>query len=156
GFVQSYQAQYQGTGDSDTYAATRTSGYDGLNTALRNFTNDATSATGADLTALRNARNGAVAYYFNIFRDLGSFMQLVKNNTSASTALRNAAQGVLDSLSNLVFSKTSDHRNSSGVAIYLPAVGSSIGYDYGSQFAAFNAATGWGTFLNHLISNAAR
>src|SRR5262249_30650967 len=137
------------------YSAVRTSGYDGLTGALHAFTNLAAVATGTDLTVLRNARDSAIHYEVDTFRDLGAFMQAVANSSSASVGLKTAAQGVLTALSNLVISKTADSRHSYGVAIYLPALGSGLGFNYGSQFAAFNAASGWGTFLDHIISTSA-
>lgn len=155
GLVQSYQTQYQTQPQRwDTLSAVRTSQYNTFTTALQTFTTAAANATASDLTALRNARDGTLGYYESTFRDLGGFLRRVVNS-NAATAIRNAAQGVLNAMNNLVFSRTNDQRSSSGVAIYMPPISGSIRSDYATNFSAFNNATGWRNFLQQLISGAA-
>jgi hypothetical protein len=149
GYVASFQAQYvNGSNTLDTHSAVRASSYDALTTALLAFTQAAANASSADISALRTARNGAVTYDDPTFRDLGSFMQRVVNNTAISSNIRSAAQNVLSVLNNMVVAKTTDRRGSSGIAIYLPA-GSPQSF-YNTQYAAFNAATGWYGFLQRI------
>jgi hypothetical protein len=154
GFVTSFGAQYVGTGvNEDTHSAAKMSQYGTLATALKSFSDSTLSATSTIRTALQTARNNAVLYdgdSYVDFRDLGSFMRNVYNNTSISSTIRTAANGVLTAITNLVSSKTSDRRSSSGVSIYLPKT--SVDSSYASSFATFNAATGWGSFVNWLTT----
>ncbi|MFO0806899.1 MAG: pre-peptidase C-terminal domain-containing protein [Gemmataceae bacterium] len=154
--VQSFGAQYVGHGTSDTHSAIRSSAMDGLATALSNFVNAVGSTpSSAVLTALRSARNSAIAYEFEEFRDVGKFMTAVANNTALSSTIRNAATAVNTALAAAVISKTQDQRRSSGLSLYMPAAGATVRSDYASTYAAFNTATGWGTFARVLATGSA-
>lgn len=150
-YVTSFSNQYVGTGVlEDTYSATRTSQYGNFAAAVKTFVDSTAGASGTVLTALRNARNSAVKYDTADFKDLKSFLTLVNNNTSIPATIRTAASGALTAITNLVVSKTADQRNSGGVAVYLPS--SSVNGSYGSDYAAWNTATGWGAFANWLAT----
>jgi hypothetical protein len=154
GFVTSFGNQYVGRGmNEDTYSAIRTAQYGNLATALKTFTDATLAATAAERTAMQTARNNAIMYdgtSYRDFRDLGSFMRNIANNTSIATAIRNAANGVITAINNAVISKTNDRRSSSGIAIYLPS--NSMDANYTTNFSGFNTATGWGSFVNWLIT----
>jgi hypothetical protein len=152
-YVTSYGNQYAGQGPEDTYSAVRTAQYGNLATALQNFVNSTNTATAAERTAMQTARNNAIQYdgsSYVDFRDLGSFMTNIYNNTSISSAIRTAANGVRTAITNAVLAKTNDQRGSSGIAIYLPQ--STMDSSYTTAFSAFNTATGWGSFCNWLVT----
>jgi hypothetical protein len=151
--VTSYGNQYVGTGVAeDTYSSVRTSNYAALSTAVKAFVTASNSATSAEITALKSARDTATKYDTADYKDMGSFFTKVKNNTSISTTIRNAANAVLTQLSAAVTSKTNDGRASSGISIYLPSGG--MQSNYTTEYAAFNTATNWSTFINKLTSGA--
>ncbi len=146
GYVSSFSAQYVGKGTTaDTQSAVRNSGVDGLAAAIKNFVSTTALASSADWTGLRAARNGAIAYDDADFKDLASFMRQVANNSSISASIRTAANGVISALNAMLLSKTNDSRASGGLSIYLPNTAPAS--SYATQFAAFNAATDWNTFL---------
>jgi len=154
GFVTSFGNQYVGTGTtSDTYSAIRSSGYDGLRTALKAFSDSTIGATSTVRSALGTARNNAVQYDgadYPDFRDLGSFMRNVSNNTAIPSTIRTAANGVLSAITPAVISKTNDQRASSGIAIYIPK--SSYDSTYATMYPGFTAATGWHSFTKWLVT----
>lgn len=153
GFVTSYYNQYQGTTTTeDTHSAIRTSGYAGVRTALRTFTDAVDVATTADVTRLRTAISAAVTYDDADLKDLGSYMAAVQANTAIASNIRAAAGGVLTAISNAVVARTADTRNSRGMSVYLPS-GSPMA-SYSGMFSSFNAATDWSGFLTRVSSAA--
>ena len=152
GFVRSYGDQYVGSADAqdgaDTHSAILSSRYDTVVTALRSFTTAAANATASDRTAMATARNATPSYTQDYFRDLGGFMQRIVNTSSINAGIRTAATGVVNAVAQAVISKTADRRGSSGMSIYLPQLGSTIATWYSSQYASFDAATGWSTFVS--------
>lgn len=155
GYVASFGLQYVGTGTAyDTYSAIRTTPIHLLTDALRDFVDATAGATNAEWSALRLARNLTTrydGYVFKDFRDLGSFMRNVRARLGISLTVRTAAGNVLTALSNVVIAKTRDYRASSGLAIYLPRT--SIDPNYATDYADFNAATGWDTFVTLLLAS---
>lgn len=154
GFVTSYAGTYvPSAAPDDTNSAIRTSGYAGLETALRAFTDSTLNASSATRTRLLAARNFATQYdgsSYVDFRDLGSFMSRVASDLNIPAAIRTAAGGVTTAITAAVVAKTADSRASSGIAIYLPQ----LVYDstYASMFPAFEASTGWGSFARWLVN----
>jgi hypothetical protein len=146
GFVRSFGDQYLGTGRADTQSAINSAAYSSVVTAIASFTAAARGATAAERTAMATARNATPWYTADYLRDLGGFMQRIANNAAISQAIRTAATGVVNAVSQAVISKTADQRSSSGMSIFLPILGSPIPPWY-SQYAAFDAATGWTAFL---------
>jgi hypothetical protein len=154
GFVTSFGAQYVGTGtSSDTYSAVRSGQFSALASALQDFVTATATATTTERTWMRISRNSAIRYdgvEFKDYRDLGSFLRNIRSHPQISAGIRAAAGTVLNVLSSLVIAKTRDHRTSSGIAIYLPRF--TLDPAYATEFAAFNAATGWNTFLTWLMA----
>lgn len=154
GYVTSFGNQYVSTSDNeDTYSAVKSANYAAFTTALKAFVDSTASASSTTLGYLRTARNAAIQYEgtdYKDFRDLGSFLSKVSANTKIPAAIRTAATNVISSLNTLVANKTADKRGSSGLAIYLPQ--SSYDSMYTTEFAAFNAATGWNTFAKWIAT----
>jgi hypothetical protein len=155
GYVTSFGNQYVGTGTtSDTYSAIRSTGYAGLEAALKAFSDSTIGASSTVRSALGTARNGAVQYDgstdYPDFRDLGSFMRNVANNTSIPSNIRTAANNVIAAITPALISKTNDSRGSSGIAIYIPQ--STYDTTYAAMYPAFTAATGWDSFTKWLVT----
>jgi hypothetical protein len=152
-------------GEGDTFSAIRTSALTNLTMALNNFVTTVGVPATSDLRALQAARNATIGYGSDPdnpnstgIRDLGTFMQNIVDDTSISASIRNAANGVLAIIPQVVVAKTDDVRNSSGIAILLPEIGSSLSTTnptYTAEYPTWNAATGWGTFLNRLMGGSA-
>jgi len=152
GFVRSFGDQYLGTGTADTHSAVNSARYAGVVSALASFTSAAGGASSAERTAMASARSATPSYTYSYLRDLGGFMQRIATNSAIGQAIRTAATGVVNAVAQAVVSKTSDQRSSSGMSIYLPTLGSTIPSWYTSQYAAFDAATGWTGFLRGVTS----
>ena len=153
GFVRSFGDQYLNSSwahsnNADTHSAILASRYDAVVTALRSFTTAAAAATAADRTAMATARAATPSYTQPYLRDLGGFMQRIANTSSISAGIRTAATGVVNAVAQAVISKTADRRDSSGMSIYLPQLGSTIASWYSTQYDAFDTATGWSAFLS--------
>jgi hypothetical protein len=154
GFVNSFAGTYvPGGAPDDTNSAIRTTGYSGLETALKAFTNSTIGATTTTRNRLGRARDMAIQYDgsgFVDFRDLGSFMTNVSGDNTIPASIRAAATEVITAINAAVIAKTNDSRGSSGISIYLP----NFTYDstYTTMFPAFESATGWGTFVRWLVT----
>lgn len=147
GFVRSFSDQYLGRSSGDTQSAISTLGYANVIAALSSFTSAATTATITDKTAIASARNATPFYTSEDLRDLGGFMRRIAANSSISESIRTAASGVVNAVSQAVISKSADRRNSSGMSIYLPILGSQVSSFYKTQYSAFDSATRWSQFL---------
>jgi len=147
-------ARYPLNRPDDTLSAIHTSGVGALTSALNAFTSAVMSSTttAADWGAIQLARDASTAFIdpdqLPNMRDLGQFMDGVVR-LSANSAIKAAAQGVLDALDAAVLAKTNSSRHVSGLTIYLPGPGESISPVY-SDHTAFSgdATTGWLSFLN--------
>jgi len=154
GIVLSYQNQYQGDRRAqDTHAALWSDGLadDALMAALRGFTDSTLAASSADWSALLAARQRASSFQQrDEYRDLGQFMAAVAASTAGSS-LRNEALTVLARLQDTVAARASDQRNTSGLSIYLPAIGSPIAAGYLERNGPFLDATHWDQFLARFL-----
>ncbi|OJW21663.1 MAG: hypothetical protein BGO49_09930 [Planctomycetales bacterium 71-10] len=139
----------------DTLAAVHTDGLGGLAAAIGRFTDAAKSAGPSDWTTIAEA--WSFASYFHddeegevvVYRDLGQFMSQVAASASVPDALRSAAADVVASLGSVVFAKTDDARQATGLSILFPPLENRIRKTYTAQIVAsgFESATGWGSFL---------
>ncbi len=159
GLVSSFQAQYVGgSNNSDTLSAVDATQMSNLKSAILAFSQTYRAApTTANRTAITNARNASISFENSTdFRDLGQFMSYVASDTSASTALRTAAQNVRTKLDATIASKTNDRRRSSGLSIYLPSIGTTLNNgSYLSPYSSFLTATGWSSFLQSYLTGTA-
>jgi hypothetical protein len=150
GIVQSYQASFQhDPAGTDTYSAELTSKYDSFASALKSFDDLALNAstTDADWAAIRTARSAATTFTNSAdFRDLGQWMAAIAAS-GASQSFKDAANAVITAIGNLVVSKTSDRRATTGLSIDLPAPGATVDSSYSANFASFFTATNWSSFL---------
>ncbi len=145
--VNSYAREYAGNASGwDTQSAVRTGPLEQLSVALRGLTDLAATLTPSQLTVLSNVLQAAISYNNPDFRDLGSIMSGIIDEASFPKPLRDAAQVVLQSLTNSVVAITNDARRSSGLSIFVPE-GTSLGSFYGTEFAAFVSASGWDAFI---------
>jgi len=160
GMVQSYQKQYVRPGNfEDTLSATDTSGYNALNRALKAFV-AATRTLGApERDLLIGAASGSPQYgnhkYPEVIYsiDLKSFMTGIVNTPSLPQALRSTASNVINAVSAMVVSRTSDMRSSGGIAVYVPPVANSrFLANYPTDAAEFCRATGWDTFARWMAT----
>ncbi len=147
GFVRTFANQYEGSGIWDTHAAIRTSGYDTLTVALREFSSILESAEQPVQRAVASAIGFAHTFTFDYLRDLGSFMTRVARHDGVSDAVKDAASAVGEALDAMVIAQTSDSRQSSGLSIYMPPANSALHSWYASEYAAFLEATAWDTTL---------
>jgi hypothetical protein len=77
----------------------------------------------------------------------------VSATTSLPAALRSAADGVKQAITAMIATKTADHRQSSGVSIYLPSASNDPYLStYTTTAAAFCQATNWNTFAKWLAT----
>ncbi len=117
------------------------------------------SATPADWTQLRAARNAARGYaragepgtvFYDDYRDLGQFMSAVAAST-ATSSIRDATQLVCDALSDAVDANYAGSEvTGEGLSIYLPGLDQEIISSYGANDLAFVTDTHWPEFLNGL------
>lgn len=151
--VTSYGNQYQNDPTDDTFSAATTPGYAGLASALSQFVTNSLTLTSTDRTAVLTAARNCVGYDEPSFRDLGTFMANVSATTSLPAALRSAADGVTQAITAMIATKTADHRQSSGVSIYLPSASNDPYLStYTTTAAAFCQATNWNTFAKWLAT----
>ncbi len=150
GMVQSFQAQYVGTGvNEDTYSVVDTSKLGDLITALNQFS---TSVTTANIGILRAAIQGSTSYGdgdFPAYHDLGQIARTVAGR--ASGGLQAAANEVIAALDQAVFARTTDHRASFGLSIYSPLGSSQRDGSYGDH-VGFANETGWSALINRLLA----
>ncbi|MFO0875887.1 MAG: SdrD B-like domain-containing protein [Gemmataceae bacterium] len=161
--VRSYGERYGRSGNGDTLSAVRTADLPALVQALAAFSAQVTSATPLDRTRLVGLAGTALTHHrsADYARDVGDFFRLVADNTSLATSLRNAAWAVQTALEAAVLSRTDDARDSSGLSLYLPAVGTDEQVsirpttltDYASEYASFATDSAWLSALN-LLSTA--
>jgi len=160
GMVQSYQKQYAVRPGFDTLSATDTSGYNALNRAIKAFV-AATRTLGApERDLLIGAASGSPQYgdYSQfpdviVSVDLKSFMTGIVNTPSLPQALRSTASDVVNAVSAMVVSRTSDMRSSGGIAVYVPPVADSkLLATYATDAAEFCRATGWDTFARWMAT----
>jgi ELWxxDGT repeat protein len=155
--LDAYQARYDSEGDCTLAAVDLTqlgSATTGLAGALDDFAATMLgAATAADWTAVQEARNAAQAWSTTTFRDLGDFMQRV-STASVSSAIAAAAENVLGALDETVI-RAYDGPSvaSTGLSIYVPAVGGSIGSLYSATNLQFVADTRWDDFLGQMLIN---
>lgn len=156
GLVRSYQQEYQGDpGGADTESAVAAANVNALMAALQGFTTAMAGGSPQDWNLVRAARDAATSFHGSPdYRDLGQFMSAIADNSLVSATVRNAAQNVVTTLRNAITAKTSDARQTSGLAVYLPAPGAQLDADYVSQFSSFFAASGWSNFLSKFVSGA--
>src|SRR5262249_34342141 len=110
---------------------------------------------------LQEARESAWGYTDHLLqRDLGQFMARV-GTRSANSGIRSAATAVASALSAAVLGQTSTPTADSGLTIYFPgplkpgddpsARRSGVAAAY-ADHAAFDAATGWSSFLDDFVT----
>jgi Ca2+-binding RTX toxin-like protein len=155
GIVTSYQQQYQGNGQQqDTHSASETAQFNNFATKLKAFTTAAVAiTTSATWNAIHEARDAATGFDVSDYRDLGQFLQAIVTSTnSALTQLKTAAQDAYNALQSVIVAKATDQRDTEGLSIYFPDVGSTIDSSYLSRNSAFFTATGWSNFLNAFLT----
>lgn len=153
--VASYQIQYAGDPSGcDTFSAVATGGYTQLASTLSQFVTATDTLTAADRTTLTTLVNLAPSLSFEepSFRDLGRFMARVVAAGTMPAPVRTAATSVVAAVANMVSAKTTDGRNSSGIAIYLPTSTDTYLASYTTTAAAFCNATGWDRFARWLAT----
>jgi hypothetical protein len=149
GMVSSFTASYGSDGFS-TFSAVASASVTGVTTALRAFTRASSGLTSANLTAVRSILAGVTRFDFPENIDLRQFMQRVSTTTTLPAAVRAAATSVVTAVDQTVFSRMADSRQTGGLAIYLPSSTAQESTAYG-LFTGFDAATGWGSFVNRLL-----
>jgi len=155
--VASYQSQYAGDPSGcDTFSAVVTGGYTQLASALVQFVTATDTLIAADRAALTTLVNLTPSLSFDepSFRDLGRFMARVAAAAIIPAPVRTAATSVGAAVANMVSAKTTDGRNSSGIAIYLPTSTDAYLSSYTATAAAFCNATGWDRFARWLATGA--
>ncbi|MDX1927507.1 MAG: pre-peptidase C-terminal domain-containing protein [Pirellulaceae bacterium] len=141
--VNSYVQEYAGSASGwDTQSAVRTSGLEALAAAIRTLTDLSATLNATQLSQLATIIEASTSYNNPDFRDLGSIMAGIADEATLPTALRNAAQGVVQAIAGAVIALANDARRSSGVSIFVPE-GTSLGSFYASEFSAFISASGW-------------
>lgn len=153
GMVSSFTASYGSDGFS-TFSAVASASVTGVTTALRAFTTASSGLTSANLTAVRSILAGVTRFDFPENIDLRQFMQRVSTTTTLPAAVRAAATSVVTAVDQTVFSRMADSRQTGGLAIYLPSSTAQESTAYG-LFTGFDAATGWGGFVNRLLGRTA-
>ena len=135
-------------GNHETLAATRSSAYAALATALTSFADVvAAQATAADWTQIIQARQATAYYTLQTYRDLKGFMSRVASSTAAA-AIRTAAQTVAGAVDAAVVRNHSGTvEAATGLSIYLPGPGSSIDSRYTAANYDLAADTRWRDFL---------
>ncbi len=145
--VSSYAREYAGNSSGwDTQSAVRTVALEQLAVALRGLTDLVTTLNASQVTVLTTALQAATSYNNPDFRDLGSIMLGIVNESMLPAPFREAAQGVLRAITNSVVAITNDARRSSGLSIFVPE-GTSLGSLYTAEFAAFISASGWDSLI---------
>jgi len=152
--LDAYEAAYNGAGiytlssiDLDEMGSPSA----GLAGALADFAELAlTTATSADWTALRGARDAAQGFNSDRYRDLGDFMTQVEGAVVA-TAIIDAATDVKDALDDAVIEAYAGASvTGTGLSIYLPQDDASA-YDLPYDDLLF-ADIPWNHFADHLAS----
>jgi hypothetical protein len=156
--VNTYGASYAGGGSGGLavtmsaidLVAMRTSNANNLSTALSNFASlFMSSSNSTDRTRLELHRSSAGYFEYGDYRDLGSILSAVANDTSISAAIRTAASTVLTAYNNVVISNYTDVAGrGTGLAIEFQARGSAADSSYNSSNYAFAADTQWDEFIN--------
>ena len=152
GMVSSFQTSYIADGVSTLSAVTGTA-MTGFATSLATFTAAASSLTAANVTTIKAILSGVTHFDFPEYVDLKQFMQRISTNATLPLSFRNAAGGVVTSISQAVFSKIADARQTGGLAIYLPGTAAQESSSYGS-FSNFESATHWASFVNRILGRA--
>jgi hypothetical protein len=151
GMVQANQARY-GSQANWSQSATNDARFGAFADALKAFTTAADAlAPGVLGPALLAAQGAATSFYYAYQHDLGQFMAAIAANTTVPASVRHAAQGVVDALKSLIIFKGNDSVSSTGMAIYLPARGTTIDPGYLFEYKNFFAATGWDVFLQRFF-----
>ncbi len=145
--VNSYAQEYAGSASGwDTQSALRTASLEGLAVALRLLTDLSASLNASQLSLLATILETATSYSNPDFRDLGSILSGIGEEGSFPATFHNAAQAVLQAISDSLVALTNDGRGSSGVSIFVPE-GTSLGNFYETEFAEFVSASGWGALI---------
>jgi len=152
GMISSFTTSYVADGVS-TLSAVTSASMAGVAASLSTFTTAATSLTAANVTTIKTILAGVTHFDFPEYVDLKQFMQRISTNTTLPSAVRTAAGGVVTSISQTVFSKMADTRQTGGLAIYLPGTAAQESSSYGS-FSTFEAATRWSGFINRILGRA--
>ncbi|MFO0881206.1 MAG: SdrD B-like domain-containing protein [Gemmataceae bacterium] len=161
--VQAYATRYGPSGSGDTLSAIGTAETAALVAALAQFNVQLGSASENDLARLVGLAGSSMSHHrsADYIRDLGDYFRLIHNESSLVLALQTAAEAVLLEMDRAVLSRTADARGSSGLSLYLPALGSldqvailpGALNTYPSDFSEFIDASGWMAALTRL-SNA--
>jgi len=160
--VSAFQARYGGRSQIvDTLAALDVSRIDDLTEALRGFVTTTQSATPRDWRGLVTAWTGATTFNdaeSTVYRDLGQFMAGTVESRLVGSAVREAADGVLEALGSVVFARTEDTRRTMGLSIFFPPSADRWTSSYTAEAAAvgFLDATGWTSFLSRFYDVAAK
>lgn len=151
GMVNSYQASYASdTNGWNTQSAISLSSMSQLANSIGSFTAAASSLTVSQWQAIAIDFDKAIGYATPDFRDLGSALSSIVQNSILPTLVRDAAAQVIQDLDAAVISLAADSRNSSGLSIFAPKSSRELGY-FNVEFSEFAAQTGWSEFLTDMI-----
>ena len=155
--VESFGNQYAGS-YANTLSAINTSGMDRLAETIKSFTDSVLThaTTNSQISSIQNDIYSSTSYEDEKYVDLGDLLNRISRNESLPSQIRETATTAQSELNKVIFTKTSDVRQSSGLSIYVPGFGNNLNlHSYEQNFGTFINSTGWVDFLKGLDVNQA-
>ncbi|QNI94698.1 clostripain family protein [Synechococcus sp. A15-127] len=153
--VESFGNQYAGS-YANTLSAINTSGMDRLAETIKSFTDSVLThaSTNSQISSIQNDIYSSTSYEYQECVDLGDLLSRISRNESLPSQIRVSATTAQAELDKVIFAKTSDVRQSSGLSIYVPGFGNNLDlHNYEQNFGTFISSTGWVDLLKGLALN---